>query len=315
MWMTRSRTHRRCIFSDERRYWCTVTASRNLSLAFVFAAWTLLAAAACPSVAQGVLQNAHAHNDYEHPRPLFDALEHGFISIEADVHLVGDSLFVAHDPEDIRAGRTLESLYLMPLRDLIRRNRGRVYEQGDETRDETRDETGNEKGDEKAPSLLLLVDIKSEAEATYLALHRVLSRYSDMLTRFDGGRAYEGPVSVVVSGNRPRETMRRQGIRFAAFDGRLDDLERHAAESSTFIPLVSSSWAEVSRWRGEGPVPDSVRIRLRELVETAHRQGRRLRFWGTSDTTSVWRELQSAGVDLIGTDDLGGLKRFLREGD
>ena len=31
------------------------------------------------------LARAHAHNDYEHPRPLRDALDHGFTSVEADV--------------------------------------------------------------------------------------------------------------------------------------------------------------------------------------------------------------------------------------
>src|SRR5262245_58578952 len=34
------------------------------------------------------LRQAHAHNDYEHPRPLFDALDQGFCSVEADIYLV-----------------------------------------------------------------------------------------------------------------------------------------------------------------------------------------------------------------------------------
>ena len=44
---------------------------------------------------------AHAHNDYLHERPLFDALENGFRSIEADVFTQGDSLYVAHDRKDM----------------------------------------------------------------------------------------------------------------------------------------------------------------------------------------------------------------------
>ena len=44
---------------------------------------------------------AHAHNDYMHERPLFDALENGFRSIEADVFAQGDSLYVAHDMKDM----------------------------------------------------------------------------------------------------------------------------------------------------------------------------------------------------------------------
>ena len=41
------------------------------------------------------LANAHAHNDYEHDRPLLDALDEGFTSIEADVFLVEGQLLVA----------------------------------------------------------------------------------------------------------------------------------------------------------------------------------------------------------------------------
>lgn len=38
------------------------------------------------------LPRAHAHNDYEHARPLLDALDHGFTSVEADVWLVDGEL-------------------------------------------------------------------------------------------------------------------------------------------------------------------------------------------------------------------------------
>jgi hypothetical protein len=58
----------------------------------------------------------HAHNDYEHERPLHEALELGFCSVEADVHLVAGSLLVAHDLGDTDPERTLQSLYLGPLR-------------------------------------------------------------------------------------------------------------------------------------------------------------------------------------------------------
>ena len=32
------------------------------------------------------LIHAHAHNDYQHKRPLLDALDHDFCSVEADVY-------------------------------------------------------------------------------------------------------------------------------------------------------------------------------------------------------------------------------------
>ena len=73
------------------------------------------------------LARAHAHNDYEHTRPLHDALDHGFTSVEADVWLVDGELRVGHDLADTRPGRTLESLYLAPLDRRAHDNAGRVY--------------------------------------------------------------------------------------------------------------------------------------------------------------------------------------------
>jgi len=62
------------------------------------------------------LARAHAHNDYLHPRPLLDALDHGFTSVEADVWIVNGALLVAHDQRDVMPERTLRALYLEPLR-------------------------------------------------------------------------------------------------------------------------------------------------------------------------------------------------------
>jgi len=57
---------------------------------------------------------------------------------------------------------------------------------------------------------------------------------------------------------------------------------------------------------------DAERDKLRSLVAQAHERGRRLRFWATPEQESVWRELLAADVDLIGTDDLPRLAKFLQ---
>lgn len=105
------------------------------------------------------LRRAHAHNDYEHERPLLDALDRGFTSVEADVWLLplGRELYVAHDLVDIRAQRTLRRLYLDPLAQRVAEQGGSVY-------------AG------EAVSLQLLVDIKSDAETTYAVLEAQLER-------------------------------------------------------------------------------------------------------------------------------------------
>ncbi|WP_407548715.1 phosphatidylinositol-specific phospholipase C/glycerophosphodiester phosphodiesterase family protein [Streptomyces sp. Pv4-95] len=243
------------------------------------------------------LRLAHAHNDYAHPRPLLDALDHGFGSVEADIWLVGGHLLVAHEQSDLDPARTLESLYLDPLRRRIHANGGSVY-----------------RGHRL--SLQLLIDIKTAGAATYRALARVLHRYRDLLSGCTAGRVHGGPVTAVVSGDRAaRAPMEAERVRHAFYDGRPEDLG--AAAPASFLPLVSVSWTDTFRWQGAGPMPQDERARLRQLAAAAHAERRRLRFWATPDTAgpereAVWRALLDAGVDHLNSDDLPGLASFLR---
>src|SRR5690348_17762292 len=93
------------------------------------------------------LTNVHAHNDYEHAHPLFDALAHGFCSVEADIHLVDGKLLIAHDRSQVKPERTLEALYLKPLLERVKKNHGHVYLGG--------------------PEFTLLIDVKGSWQSTY----------------------------------------------------------------------------------------------------------------------------------------------------
>lgn len=109
--------------------------------------------------------------------------------------------------------------------------------------------------------------------------------------------------------------MEAQRTRLAFYDGRLDDLG--TGSPASFTPLISANWTQTFGWLGAGPFPRAERDRLRTLVATAHREGRRIRFWATPDLPgpereAVWSELLAAGVDHLNTDDLTGLERFLR---
>lgn len=248
---------------------------------------------------------AHAHNDYEHERPLFEALERGYQEIEVDIFLFSNDLLVAHDPQDLQFERTLRSLYLDPLREHIRQSGGQVYSSETQFGDDT--------------SLWLAVDIKTDGELTYSALHQLLEEYKDILTIFGpGDKVQEGPVTVIVSGNRPFEMMRAQEVRYAAFDGRLSDLESDLP--ANFMPLISDNWTNHFTWVGKGSMPEEERRKLKDIVETAHSKGWKVRFWATPDEVgsereAVWKELIAAGVDLLNTDQLEAAQRFLLEND
>ena len=240
------------------------------------------------------LCRAHSHNDYKHSRPLADALARGFTSVEADIFLIDGELYVAHALREITPQTTLRSLYLEPLRKRITRNGGRVYPDG--------------------PLFTLLIDVKSAAVPTYEVLDRILAEYQDIFTSYSVDGRDDKAILAVVSGNRARAFMESQEIRFAAYDGRLADLESDAP--ADFIPLISDNWTRHFAWKGIGEMPAKEQRKLSRIVQTVHQKGRRIRFWGTPDSPSaarqaLWRELILAGVDLINTDDLDGLQQFL----
>ena len=236
-----------------------------------------------------VHKNAHAHNDYYHARPLLDALDQGFGSVEADVFLVDGELLVAHSSFEVRRERTLEKLYLDPLAERCAASGGMVYRDGTE--------------------LTLLVDLKTEAEATYAKLLEKLVKYESMLSKVVDGKVQRGAVMVVVSGNRPIETMAKQNSRLAFLDGRVNDLEANSPVE--LVPLVSDAWGNHFKWRGRGEMPKEELEKLNAMVAKAHEQGRRLRFWAAPDNAVTWEQLAASEVDLINTDKLKELAEFL----
>ncbi|MBT5926099.1 MAG: hypothetical protein HOH33_05730 [Verrucomicrobia bacterium] len=249
---------------------------------FLQTAW--LTAAVTP------LPNAHAHNDYHHPRPLLDALEVGFCSVEADVYLVGDELLVAHDREDLVPEKNLKDMYLTPLLERAKEHDGAIYPDG--------------------PAFYLMIDFKSEAGPTYAALRKLLWSYREMLTEYGGDGLQYRAVTVVISGNRPTETLAREKLRYAFIDGRISDLDANESPVS-LIPWISENWQNHFNWNGRGEFSDQEKLKLKQWIDKAHEQGRKVRFWATPETGNYWKTAYEAGLDFINTDRLERLQQIL----
>ena len=96
--------------------------------------------------------------------------------------------------------------------------------------------------------LFLLVDVKTEAKATYAVLDQILARYADLASVVRNGKLEERAVTVVVSGNRASEVIAAQPVRYAGIDGRLTDLD--ATVPAHQMPWISDRWTKAFRWQG-----------------------------------------------------------------
>lgn len=262
------------------------------------------------------LKDGHSHNDYYRRRPLLDALENGFCSVEADVFLHKGKLMVGHIKAEVFFARSLEELYLAPLKKWVEEHDGCVFPD--------------------APHFYLWIELKSDAQETWNALLPLLKKYESILTVTEDGKTTKRAVQVILTGNRPmREFYRlekenhleKQNVKreegsgdnplYATLDGRLEELD--GARPSWVIRAINDKWSNHFTWRGKGEFPPQERQKLEKIVEKAHAQGRIVRFWGTPQNENFWRVMRECKVDLLGTDHLEKFRNFtnaeLRDGE
>lgn len=211
----------------------------------------------------------HSHNDYLQEVPFWKAISAEATSVEADVFLVDDFLYVAHTKEEIETKRSFEKLYLRPIQRFLELESG------------------------KPIKLQLLVDIKSEPYTTLDALIKVLKNYPDISTNKS--------ISIVVSGNRPEPSEYINYPDFIFFD--YQSLEVITDPSILKkIALISLSFKRFSVWNGKGRLTVEDHIKVDSVIELAHSFDKPFRFWATPDSKTAWKTFVHLGVDFINTD-------------
>lgn len=241
------------------------------------------------SCLRGSLLPAYAHNDYANPRPLYEALELGFRGVEADVLLRGGELRVGHDAGQSRSGRSLEALYLAPLR-RIARQCGRVAGQ---------------------IPFLLNIELKERSNEGFDSLVAMIARYVDLVE--PAGVGDTPPVEIVLvgwhppPGEIPSDRSRLFRIQQRVTSGNPAEDTRSAA-----VRLVSLDYGKTIGWSGGGPVPTSAATWLARVGAAKQAgPGRIARAYNVPLDSAVYRLLLDGGIDLLGSKRLGASRALL----
>ncbi|MFI5391970.1 MAG: hypothetical protein ACHQYQ_11465 [Bacteriovoracales bacterium] len=225
------------------------------------------------------LLRGQSHNDYERKNPLFEALEWGIGSVEADIWYRDGKILVSHLGVTFKG--SLEDLYLKPLQDIV-----------------------NQKGfiQKSGISFYFWVDIKDNNPKLRSTLINILGRYP-MLEK---GKAKEAAVTIILTGN-------SEAKRLLAKETPL--VFRDSNDFSFADPVDDKSWNWYAlNWpKTVGVVVTNSDIKkLKSIVESIHAKGRKVRFWGMPKKESIWKIAFSAGVDQISADDIPRLSEFLK---
>lgn len=220
-------------------------------------------------------QAIFAHNDYAKARPFYNAFELKTSFIEVDIFLRDGNLLVAHTRSEIDPAKTLESMYLLPL----------------------------SKNIDKLYSLTLMIDLKTEGAPTMTALVKTLEKFPQLTSH--------PTLFIAVSGSYPPPAEWSDYPSFISFDGR-PGIE-YTPEQLQRIVLISTSFGSVSNWKGKGDIPADDAAKIKKIIADAHKLGRGIRFWGSPDFENAWGKFIQVGVDVLNSDNIEGLSKYLSD--
>ncbi len=231
--------------------------------------------------------SAHAHNDYEHERPLLDALENKFYSVEADIWMVDGDILVSHNKGRYKG--SLKELYLEPLQKRVKEY-GSVHNDGE--------------------TFYLWLDIKDGRDELRPILHVMLSQYP-MLSTFTDKKIQAGPVTAILTGNAKSKQsyVKEYHLRFACRDS--NDYNPDDPPADHRWRWYALHWSSYITWNGNGDMPQEHYNKLTNIVNDIHKKGRKVRFYATPESPLYWKLALETGVDLINTDLLRDLNSFL----
>ena len=225
--------------------------------------------------------NIHSHNDYASALPFYGAYSNETGVIEADVFVVNNELFVAHNFKDIAPHNTLKSLYLEPLSLKLKNLGSKAYPSN--------------------KPLILMIDIKSDADATLKVIAQQLKTFPDIIVNKN--------IKVVISGNRPNPAQWSAYPEFIYFDGRLN--EEYSPEQLARVEMISEDIKVFTPWNGKGVLTQADLEKIQTVIKKVHNQNKKIRFWGTADNVNTWMTLMNLKLDFIGTDNVSELTHFI----
>lgn len=249
---------------------------------FLFICLNLFSIHSFSQVKNYTVADAHSHNDYEHPVPFHTAFNAGFGSIEADIFPVKGVLLVAHSKTALQPKNTLKDLYLNPLLQELQHNKDR--------------------------KVSLLIDIKKDYKVSLQLLIKELQPLKKYLFSYNDRNK---PVTILISGERPPPSEYKNYPGYIFFD---DDLKlSHTAQEWKRVGLVSLSMERYSSWNGRGALPEKDKEVLKNVIDSVHNAGKKIRFWAAPDNENSWTTQMKLGVDFIGTDKIQQLSEFLEK--
>ncbi|KIW07089.1 uncharacterized protein PV09_01973 [Verruconis gallopava] len=269
---------------------------------------------------RGIVPKAfHSHNDYWRDVPFYTAIANGAVSVEADVWLINGTLYVGHEISALTTARTLQSLYLDPIMDTLKRqNPTTRFVDGSTTKNGVFDTSSGQ-------TVYLWIDLKTDGPSTLPAVLSALEPLyqAGYLTTTNGKTVKSGPITAIGTGNTPQsyfvptDPASADKPRYIFFDAQLATLNEtaNAAITPLITPIASAQFSAQVGTVVKQKLNDTQLATLRSQIGYAKSKGIGARYWDTpgwpiGTRNAVWRTLLDEGVALLNADDVYAIAAF-----
>jgi hypothetical protein len=244
--------------------------------------------------------------------PLYEAVHYGCISVEADVWKKddGDDLYVGHSTWSLTRERTLRSLYIDPLLEILDRMNTNT--------DFAQNQDGQWRGvfdEDPTQTFVLLIDIKHSPQEIFdmvMAQLEPLRRKGYLSFVDENGHVVKRPLIIVGTGETPFDKiLAHEHLRDIFFDAPLADfansnLVTQYNQSNSYLASTSLGQLEINFSQ---PVSQSALQLLKSQISAAQEAGLHARYWDVAEwpvgaRNLAWTTLVKLGVDFLSVDDL-----------
>ena len=172
--------------------------------------------------------------------------------------------------------RTFDSLYIQPILSVLKKQNPSSPFVTAPTHNGVFDTSAGQ-------TLYLWVDVKTNGTTTWPYVVKALEplRQGGWLTKYNGTGITNGTVTVIGTGNTPRDQVESQNNRDYFFDGPLSSLNSSANSNITqyLSPIASTSFLQSFGWPKDGKLNDTALAKLRGQISSASARGIGTRYW------------------------------------
>lgn len=157
-----------------------------------------------------------------------------------------------------------------------------------------------EKTDATKQEILLLLNIKNDPIKAYSRLKKAILPLRDQIS-FRNTDWHQGSIRILTRNKILSDFLEKEELSYLGFVGNKEDL--NTSLKPEILPLIEFDFAELTNWHGAGNIPFPDYVKIKELINKAHQQGRKVCISNCPNHQAARDVLTSSKVDFILTND------------